>query len=86
MKSFKANVLCLIGIALGVASVGCGDAIQKSQDTYEAIGWMLLACILLVLALVACALGANAENEYIQSKSRKVDRIAYHTNEWRDVQ
>lgn len=44
MKSLKANVLCTLGIALAIFSVGCGDAIQKSQSTAAMFGYVFLSC------------------------------------------
>lgn len=75
MKSLKANILCLFGIALGCVSVLCGDAIQGSVSIPQVIGWTLL-----------CALGVSSENERIENQNRKINRVAHHTNEWRDTQ
>lgn len=86
MKSLKANVLCAIGIALAIFSVGCGDAIQKSQSTVEMFGYVFLSCCFLAAALVLCAIGVSSENECIEQENCKVKRIPHHTNEWRDAQ
>lgn len=86
MKSLKANVLCLFGIALGCVSVLCGDAIQGSVSVPQALGWVLLSFGCLAAALMLCALGVSSENERMESKSRKINRVAHHTNEWRDAQ
>lgn len=85
MKSLKANVLCTLGIALAIFSVGCGDAIQKSQSTVEMFGYVLLSCCFLAAALVLCAIGVSSENEHIEQENRKVKRIPPNTNEWRDA-
>ena len=66
MKSLKANVLCTLGIALAIFSVGCGDAIQKSQSTVEMFGYVFLSCCFLAAALVLCAIGVSSENERIE--------------------
>lgn len=86
MKSLKANILCLFGIALGCVSVLCGDAIQESVSIPQVIGWVLLSFGCLGTALVLCALGVSSENERIENQNRKINRVAYHTNEWRDTQ
>ena len=86
MKSLKANVLCTLGIALAIFSVGCGDAIQKSQSVVAMFGYVFLSCSLLAAALVLCAIGVSSENEHIEQENRKVKRIPPHTNEWRDAQ
>ena len=86
MKSLKANILCLFGIALGCVSVLCGDAIQGSVGIPQVIGWVLLSFGCLGAALVLCALGVSSENERIENQKRKINRVAHHTNEWRDTQ
>jgi hypothetical protein len=65
VKSLKANVLCTLGIALAIFSVGCGDAIQKSQSTVAMFGYVFLSCSFLAAALVLCAIGVSSENERI---------------------
>jgi hypothetical protein len=85
VKSLKANVLCAIGIALAIFSVGCGDAIQKSQSTVAMFGYVFLSCSFLAVALVLCAIGVSSENERIERENRKVKHIPHHTNEWRDA-
>ena len=82
MKSLKANVLCTLGIALAIFSVGCGDAIQKSQSTVAMFGYVFLSCSFLA---ILCAIGVSSENERIERENRKVKRIPHHTNEWRDA-
>lgn len=83
MKSLKANVLCTLGIALAIFSVGCGDAIQKSQSTVAMFGYVFLSCSFLAAALILCAIGVSSER--IERENRKVKRIPHHTNEWRDA-
>lgn len=85
MKSLKANVLCTLGIALAIFSVGRGDAIQKSQSVVAMFGYVFLSCGFLAVALVLRAIGVSSENERIEQENRKVKRIPHHTNEWRDV-
>ena len=85
MKSLKANVLCTLGIALAIFSVGCGDAIQKSQSVVAMFGYVFLSCSFLAAALVLCAIGVSYENEHIEQGNRKVKRIPHHTNGWRDA-
>ena len=85
MKSLKANVLCTLGIALAIFSVGCGDAIQKSQSPVAMFGYVFLSCSFLAAALVLCAIGVSSEKR-IEQENRKVKRIPHHTNEWRDAQ
>lgn len=85
MKSLKANVLCTIGIALAIFSVGCGDAIQESQSVVAMFGYVFLSCSLLAAALVLCSIGVSSENEHVEQENRKVKRIPHHTNGWRDA-
>lgn len=86
MKSLKANVLCALGIALAIFSIGCGDAIQNSQSVAAMFGWVILSCCFLATALILCAIGVSSENELIERENRKIKRVPHHTNEWRDAQ
>lgn len=47
---------------------------------------MALSMLGLVAAIVLCALSVSAEeDERSEQECRKIKRVSYHTNEWRDV-
>ena len=77
----------MLGLVAAIAAVGCGDAIQGCQTTAQMIGWVFVSCGLLTTAIVLCALSVSAEeDERSERECRKINRVAHHTNEWRDAQ
>lgn len=86
MKTLKGMVLSILGLVAAIAAVGCGDAIQGCQTTVQMLGWVIVSCALLATAIVLCALSVSAEeDERSEQECRKIKRVSYHTNEWRDV-
>lgn len=86
MKSLKANVLCMLGIAVAILAVGCGDTINGCESTAQMFGWVFVSLALLATALVLCALGVNAENERADTERlKRLNRVPIHTNEWRNA-
>ena len=53
MKTLKGMALSVIGLALAIAAVGCGDTIQGCQTTAQMLGWVFVSCGLLCLVLLA---------------------------------
>ena len=87
MKTLKGMALSMLGLVAAIAAVGCGDAIQGCQTTAQMIGWVFVSCGLLTTAIVLCALSVSAEeDERSERECRKINRVAHHTNEWRDAQ
>lgn len=87
MKTLKGMALFMLGLVAAIAAVGCGDAIQGCQTTAQMIGWVFVSCGLLTTAIVLCALSVSAEeDERSERECRKINRVAHHTNEWRDAQ
>ena len=86
MKTVKGTVLCCMSILLAIVALGCGNAIESAANGREMLGYAFLALAMLFVALILAAIGAIAENKCIEQESRKIKRIAHHTNEWRDVQ
>lgn len=86
MKTVKGTVLCFISISIAVAALGCGNAIEGAAGGWSMLGYAFLALAMLLVALILAAIGVSAENERMEQESRKIKRIAHHTNEWRDVQ
>ncbi len=86
MKTLKGMALSTLGLIAAIAAVGCGDAIQGCQTTAQMLGWVIVSCGLLATAIVLCALAVSAEEEERSERERrKIKRIAYHTNGWRDA-
>nr|DAL59066.1 MAG TPA_asm: hypothetical protein [Caudoviricetes sp.] len=86
MKTLKGIALSMLGLVAAIAAVGCGDAIQGCQTTAQMLGWMIISCGLLTTAIVLCALAVSAEeDERSEQECRKIKRVSYHTNGWRDA-
>lgn len=84
MKTVKGNVLTILGIIAAIIAVSCGDTINSCESTVQMLGWAFVSLMLLVTALVLCALGVSAEKEHEDpERMRKLNRIPAHTNEWR---
>lgn len=76
----------MIGLALEIVAVGCGDTIQGCQTTAQMFGWVIASCGFLAIAIVLCARAVSAEEEERSERERrKIKRVANHTNEWRDA-
>lgn len=86
MKTVKGTVLCFASISVAVAALGCGNAINGASNGWGMLGYALLFVLMLFTALMLVATGIRAENERIERESRKIKRVAHHTNEWRDAQ
>lgn len=87
MKTLKGMELSIFGLVAAIAAVGCGDTIQRCQTTAQMFGWVIVSCGLLATAVVLCALAVSAEeDERSEQECRKINRVVYHINEWRDVQ
>lgn len=86
MKTIKGTVLCFVSISIAVAALGCGNAINGASNGWGMLGYALLSVFMLFTALILAIIGVSAENEHIERESRKIKRVAHHTNEWRDVQ
>lgn len=86
MKTLKGMALSVIGLALAIAAVGCGDTIQGCQTTAQMLGWVIVSCGLLATAILLCALAVSEEtDERSEQECRKIKRGAHHTNGWRDA-
>lgn len=85
MKSVKGTILVTVGILFSIWSVGCGSSIENATTLGAGLFYAFLSVSLLAVALVMCALGVNAENEYEGRKSKKISRVTHHTNKWRDA-
>ena len=86
MKTLRGMALSMLGLVAAIAAVGCGDAIQGCQTTAQMLGWVFVSCGLLTTAIVLCALSVSAEeDERSERECRKIQRVAHHTNEWRDA-
>lgn len=86
MKSIKGTILVTVGILFSIWSVGCGSSIENATTLGAGLFYVFLSVLLLAVALVMCALGVNAENEYDSHKSKRIKRVAHHTNKWRDAE
>lgn len=87
MKTLKGMALSMLGLVAAIAAVGCGDTIQGCQTTVQMLGWVIVSCGFLAIAIVLCALAVSAEEEERSERERrKIKRVAHHTNEWRDAQ
>lgn len=75
-----------MGIALAIVSLGCGNAINGASNGWVMLGYTFLALAMFGVSLVLAALGISSENERIEQENRKIKRVAYHTNEWRNAQ
>lgn len=85
MKSVKGTILVTVGILFSIWSVGCGSSIENATTLGAGLFYAFLSILLLAVALVMCALGVNAENEYDDHKSKKISRVTHHTSKWRDA-
>jgi hypothetical protein len=86
MKTLKGMALSMLGLVAAIVAVGCGDTIQGCQTTAQMLGWVIVSCGFLATAIVLCALAVSAEEEERSERERrKIKRIAYHTNRWRDA-
>lgn len=85
MKSVKGTILVTVGILFSILSVGCGGLIENATTLRAGLFYAFLSVSLLDVALVMCALGVNAENEYDDRKSKKISRVTHHTNKWRNA-
>lgn len=79
-------VISTIGIVVAIAAVGCGDSIMNAQSTAAMLAWLFASCGFLAVALILCAIGANADVEEQERENRKVKRVPTHSNEWRGAQ
>ena len=86
MKTVKGTVLCFMSISLAIVALGCGNAIEGATNGWSMIGYTFLALAVFLAALILAAKGVNAENKRMEQESRKINRVAHHTNEWRDAQ
>lgn len=87
MKTLKGMAFSMLGLVAAIAAVGCGDAIQGCQTTAQMLGWVIVSCGFLATSIVLCALAVSAEEEERSERERrKIKRVAYHTNEWRNAQ
>ena len=85
MKTVKGTVLCCMSILLVIVALGCGNAINGAANGWAMLGYTFLALAVFFTALILAAIGISAENERMEQESRKIKRIAHHTNEWRDA-
>lgn len=86
MKTLKGMALSMLGLVAAIAAVGCGDTIQRCQTTEQMLGWVIVSCVLLATAIVLCAMAVSAEeDERSEQECRKINRVAHHTNEWRNA-
>lgn len=86
MKTLKGMALSMLGLVAALAAVWCGDAIQGCKTTAQMLGWVIVSCGFLATAIVLCALAVSAEEEERSERERrKIKRVAYHTNGWRDA-
>lgn len=86
MKSVKGTILVTVGILFSIWSVGCGSSIENATTLGAGLFYAFLSVSLLAVALVMCALGVNAENEYEDRKRKKISRVTHHTSKWRDAE
>lgn len=85
MKSAKGTILVTVGILFSICSVGCGGLIENATTLGTGLFYAFLSVSLLAAALIMCALGVTAENEYEDRKSKKISRVTHHTNKWRNA-
>lgn len=86
MRTVKGIVLTMLGIVAAIVAVGCGDTINNASNGWAMIAWAFASFALLAAALVLVGLGSCAEREACEGKSKKLNRVPTHSNEWRDVQ
>lgn len=86
MKTVKGTVLCFMSILLAIVALGCGNAIESATYGWEMLGYTFLALAMLFVSIILTAISVNAENKHMEQESRKIKRVAHHTNEWRDAQ
>lgn len=86
MKSVKATILVTVGILFSIWSVGCGGLIENAATLGAGLFYAFLSVSLLAAALVMCALGITAENEYDDRKNKKISHATHHTNKWRNAE
>lgn len=75
----------MIGLASAIVAVGCGDTIQGCQTTAQMFGWVIVSCGFLAISIVFCARAVIVEEKRNERERRKIKRVAYHTNGWRDA-
>ena len=86
MKTLKGMALSMFGLVAAIVAVGCGDTIQGCQTTAQMLGWVIVSCGFLATAIVLFALAVSAEEEERSERERrKINRVAHHTNGWRDA-
>ena len=86
MKTLKGMALSMFGLVAAIVAVGCGDTIQGCQTTAQMLGWVIVSYGFLATAIVLCALAVSAEEEERSERERrKINRVAHHTNGWRDA-
>ena len=86
MKTLKGMAPSMLGLVAAIVAVGCGDTIQGCQTTAQMLGWVIVSCGFLATAIVLCALAVSAEEEERSERERrKINRVAHHTNGWRDA-
>lgn len=86
MKSVKGTILVTVGILFSILSVGYGGLIENATTLGAGLFYAFLSILLLAAALVMCALGVTAENEYDDRKSKKIRSVTHHTNKWRNAE
>lgn len=86
MKSAKGTILVTVGILFSIWSVGCGGLIENATTLGAGLFYAFLSVSFLAVALIMCALGITAENEYNDRKSKKISRVTHHTNKWRNAE
>lgn len=86
MKSAKGTILVTVGILFSILSVGCGGLIESATTLGAGLFCAFLSVSLLAVALVMCALGVTAENEYDDRKNKKISRVTHHANKWRNAE
>lgn len=86
MKSVKGTILVTVGILFSIWSVGCGSSIENATTLGAGLFYTFLSVSLLAVALIMCALGVTAENEYNDRKNKKIIRVTHHANKWRNAE
>ena len=74
----KANLFYATGIALGLGSVACGDAIAASASWGGMLGYFALSLGLLAGSILCMALGCNADQQ--RAQARRLKRLPRRTS------